>query len=179
MTADNYGRTLLHPTPPVEAIRSNMSGIVMKSRSKLFLRGLGAWRGNQSSHLQKWNGKSSERATKQLHPGAAVPGAMSWPQDPEQHLVPVLCPQAGPRWGHPSRGALCITFSLVSWLPSLWAGERTWEQMAACGTTSWKYISQLTRSLAMWENVHQSHKWVKWDGPTARAKKPLCQLPRQ
>lgn len=56
MTADNRGRTLLYPTPPAEAIRSTMSGIVMKSRSKPLLRGLRACKGNQSSHLQemKW-----------------------------------------------------------------------------------------------------------------------------
>lgn len=39
------------------------------------------------------------------------------------------CPQAGPCWGRPSRGAFCIIISLASWLPRLWAGESTWEQM--------------------------------------------------
>lgn len=61
MTADNRGRTLLHPAPPAEAISSSMSGTVMKSRSRPLRRGLG----NQSSHLQECTAGSStcHRAT--------------------------------------------------------------------------------------------------------------------
>lgn len=127
MTADNHGWTLLYPTPPVEAIRSTMSGIVMKSRSKSLLRGLRACKGNQCFHLQEMKWKKLymchwDQTQEQLCKSVPLT------QPPDRHLVPpgcctadkallwhqVPCPQLGPF----QRPSLQVTLSLCLWMCS-------------------------------------------------------------